>query len=175
MALLLGPKGPTVADEGCSSPQELEKADRRAAIFLVSNKDIKNIFGWARRAPLLGQEGSNVAAEGCSSPQELEKADRRAAIFLVLVKKENIFLQKKLVKLFIAWQSQPWPPTFHFLSGLHQSRHLKLGNNGKENKLNFLKKITNFIAFKVKVLPKFSFVNVCKHKMQNAVDNLDWL
>ena len=102
MALLLGLKGPTVADEGCSSPQELEKADRRAAIFLVSNKDIKNIFGWARRAPLLGQEGSNVAAEGCSSPQELEKADRRAAIFLVLVKKENIFLQKKLVKLFIA-------------------------------------------------------------------------
>ena len=35
MALLLGPKGPTVAAEGCSSPQELEKGARRAAIFLV--------------------------------------------------------------------------------------------------------------------------------------------
>ena len=34
-ALLLGPKGPTVAAEGCSSPQELEKAGRTAAIFLV--------------------------------------------------------------------------------------------------------------------------------------------
>ena len=31
----MGPKGPTVAAEGCSPPQELEKAARRAAIFLV--------------------------------------------------------------------------------------------------------------------------------------------
>ena len=30
-----GPKGPTDAAEGCSSLQVLEKADRRAAIFLV--------------------------------------------------------------------------------------------------------------------------------------------
>ena len=35
---MLGPKGPTVAAEGCSPPQELEKAARRAAIFLVSIK-----------------------------------------------------------------------------------------------------------------------------------------
>ena len=34
-APLLGPKGPTVAAEACSPPQELEKAGRRAAIFLV--------------------------------------------------------------------------------------------------------------------------------------------
>ena len=34
-ALLMGPKGPTVAAEGCSPPQELEKATRRVAIFLV--------------------------------------------------------------------------------------------------------------------------------------------
>ena len=34
-ALFLGSKGPTVAAEGCSRPQELEKAARRAAIFLV--------------------------------------------------------------------------------------------------------------------------------------------
>ena len=34
-ALLLGPKGPTVAAEVCSPPQELEKAARRAAIFLL--------------------------------------------------------------------------------------------------------------------------------------------
>ena len=34
-ALLLGLKGPAVAVEGCSPPQELEKAARRAAIFLV--------------------------------------------------------------------------------------------------------------------------------------------
>ena len=34
-ALLLGPKGPIVAVEGCSPPQELEKAARRAAIFLL--------------------------------------------------------------------------------------------------------------------------------------------
>ena len=40
MALLLGPKGPTVAAEGCSPPQELEKAARRAAIFLVYFKVI---------------------------------------------------------------------------------------------------------------------------------------
>ena len=33
--LLLGPKGPTVAAESCSPLQELEKAARRAAIFLV--------------------------------------------------------------------------------------------------------------------------------------------
>ena len=32
---MVGPKGPTVAAEGCSPPQELEKAARRAAIFLV--------------------------------------------------------------------------------------------------------------------------------------------
>ena len=31
----MGPKGSTVAAEGCSLPQELEKAARRAAIFLV--------------------------------------------------------------------------------------------------------------------------------------------
>ena len=31
----LGPKGPTVAAEGCSPPQVLEKAAHRAAIFLV--------------------------------------------------------------------------------------------------------------------------------------------
>ena len=31
----LGPKGPTVGAEGCSSPQELEKAARMPAIFLV--------------------------------------------------------------------------------------------------------------------------------------------
>ena len=36
---MLGLKGPTVAAEGCSSPQELEKAGRRAAIFLVELKD----------------------------------------------------------------------------------------------------------------------------------------
>ena len=35
MDLLLGPKGPTVAADGCSPPQELEKGARRAAIFLV--------------------------------------------------------------------------------------------------------------------------------------------
>ena len=34
-ALVIGPKGPTDAAEGCSSPQELEKGGRRAAIFLV--------------------------------------------------------------------------------------------------------------------------------------------
>ena len=38
MTLLLGPKGPTGAAEGCSPPQELEKAARRAAIFLVGFK-----------------------------------------------------------------------------------------------------------------------------------------
>ena len=32
---MLGPKGPTVGAEGCSPLQELEKAARRAAIFLV--------------------------------------------------------------------------------------------------------------------------------------------
>ena len=37
-ALLLGPKGPTVAAEGCSPPQELEKAARRAEIYLVNLK-----------------------------------------------------------------------------------------------------------------------------------------
>ena len=31
----MGPNGPTVAAEGCSPAQELEKAARRAAIFLV--------------------------------------------------------------------------------------------------------------------------------------------
>ena len=31
----MGPKGPIVAAEGCSPLQELEKAARRAAIFLV--------------------------------------------------------------------------------------------------------------------------------------------
>ena len=43
MALLLGPKGPTVAAEGCRPPQELEKAARRAAIFLVIDKDQNKI------------------------------------------------------------------------------------------------------------------------------------
>ena len=37
-APLLGPKGLTVAAEGCSPPQELEKAARREVIFLVSFK-----------------------------------------------------------------------------------------------------------------------------------------
>ena len=32
---MLGPKGPNVAAEGCSPPQEIEKAAHRAAIFLV--------------------------------------------------------------------------------------------------------------------------------------------
>ena len=36
---MLGPKGPIVAAEGCSPPQELEKAARRAAIFLVFQKE----------------------------------------------------------------------------------------------------------------------------------------
>ena len=34
-APLSGPKGPTIAVEGCSPPQELEKVARRAAILLV--------------------------------------------------------------------------------------------------------------------------------------------
>ena len=36
--LKCGPKGLMDAAEGCSPPQELEKAARRAAIFLVSVK-----------------------------------------------------------------------------------------------------------------------------------------
>ena len=36
--LKCGPKGPMDAAEGCSPPQELEKAARRAAIFLVPLK-----------------------------------------------------------------------------------------------------------------------------------------
>ena len=39
---MLGPKGPTVAAEGCCPPQELEKAARRGAIFLVACKVDKN-------------------------------------------------------------------------------------------------------------------------------------
>ena len=37
-ALLLGPKSPTVTAEGYSPPKDLEKAARRAAIFLVSSQ-----------------------------------------------------------------------------------------------------------------------------------------
>ena len=37
-AQLLGPKGPIDAAEGCSPLQELEKAARRVAIFLVEVK-----------------------------------------------------------------------------------------------------------------------------------------
>ena len=33
---MLGPKGPNDADEGCSPLQDIEKAARRAAIFLVT-------------------------------------------------------------------------------------------------------------------------------------------
>ena len=35
---MLGPKGPTVAAKGCSPQQEVEKAARRGAIFLVLSK-----------------------------------------------------------------------------------------------------------------------------------------
>ena len=40
---MLGPKGPTVAAEGCRPLQELEKAARRAAIFLVYIEKLKGI------------------------------------------------------------------------------------------------------------------------------------
>ena len=41
----MGPKGPIVAAEGCSLPQELEKAARRAATFLVHvEKQRGNLF-----------------------------------------------------------------------------------------------------------------------------------
>ena len=40
---MLGPKGPTVAAEGCSPPQELEKAARRVANFPVILKAVLKI------------------------------------------------------------------------------------------------------------------------------------
>ena len=40
-ASLLVLKGPTIAAEGCSPQQELEKAGRRAAIFLVVLKALQ--------------------------------------------------------------------------------------------------------------------------------------
>ena len=42
--ILVGPKVLTVAAEGCRSPQELKKAGRRAAIFLVSLIDVAELF-----------------------------------------------------------------------------------------------------------------------------------
>ena len=41
---MLGPKGPTVAAEGYSPRQELEKAARRGAIFLVKLKGERKIW-----------------------------------------------------------------------------------------------------------------------------------
>ena len=45
-ALLLGPKGPTVAPEGCSPPQELEKAARRQFPMHCPLSGLKLLTEW---------------------------------------------------------------------------------------------------------------------------------